>query len=42
VNNESERTWKEATAVYFKTLSQNLREATEEKQKERYLREYLG
>jgi len=42
VGNESETKWKEAVVTYFKTLSLNFREATEEKQKERQLREYLG
>jgi hypothetical protein len=28
---ESETKWKEAAVAYFKTLSQNFREATEEK-----------
>jgi len=42
VNNESETKWKEAAVAYLKTLCQNFREATEEKQLERMLREYLG
>jgi hypothetical protein len=35
VNNESETKWKEAAVAYLKALSQNVREATERKQKER-------
>jgi hypothetical protein len=35
VNNEAETKRKEAAVAYFKTLSQNFRKTTEEKQKER-------